>query len=126
MKKKILVISQEGHLRDLLKTELEQEGYGVLLAETGQKAVGQSRRTAPDLVLVDTVLSDLDGEEILRRFEEETTPPPIVVWSAHDSGGDFWSIDAYILKTPNFFKIKSKIKELCPAEVMQGEEAVTL
>lgn len=43
-------------------------------------------------------------------------PSPIVVWPGKESGEDFWSADAYIMKTPNFFRIRSKIKELCPSE----------
>ena len=116
MKKKILVLSQERYIRNLLKSELAEDGYEVVLANTGRSAVGLLRRSPADLVLVDTVLSDLDGEEILRRFEEAGAPSPIVVWSGKESAEDFWSVDAYIMKTPNFFKIRSKINELCPSE----------
>lgn len=115
MKKKILVISQEGYIRDLLRRELTKEGYGVVLADTVQQAFGEEGEKVPDLALVDTVLSDIDGEEVLQRFREGSASPPIVIWS-HDAADDFWTMEATIMKTRNFFKIKSKIKELCPAE----------
>lgn len=117
-KKKILVISQENYIGELLRTELTEEGYGVILAETRENAVDRYRNELPDLILVDTVLSDIDGGEILRSFQKGEKSLPIVVWSPYDSNGDetiWWISDAYIMKTPNFFKIKTKIKELCPS-----------
>lgn len=118
MKKKILVISSENYIGELLRTELTEEGYGVTLADTGEKAIGKWRDELPDLVLVDTVLSDIDGNDILRCFNEGSASLPIVVWSAYEGSGEdnlWWISDAYIMKTPNFFKIKTKIKELCPS-----------
>lgn len=118
MKKKILVVSQENYIGELLRTELTEEGYGVLLVDTGEKAVGQCLKEIPDLVLVDTVLSDISSSDILRCFHEGNTSLPIVIWSAYDSSHDEWLwrlSEAVIMKTPNFFKIKTKIKELCPS-----------
>ena len=118
MKKKILIVSQENFIGELLKTELTEEGYGVILADTGAKAVGKCQSEIPDLVLVDTVLSDIDGADILRCFQEGNPSLPIVIWSAHDTGADDppWRLsEAYVMKTSNFFKIKTKIKELCPS-----------
>lgn len=117
-KKTILIISSEDYIGELLRTELTEEGYGVILADTGEKAIGKCRDEVPDLVLVDTVLSDIDSGDVLRCFKDGSSSLPIVVWSAYDASGDdnlWWVSDAYIMKTPNFFKIKSKIKELCPS-----------
>ena len=106
MKKKILVISSENYIGELLRTELTEEGYGVTLADTGEKAIGKWRDELPDLVLVDTVLSDIDGNDILRCFNEGSASLPIVVWSAYESSGEehlWWFSDAYIMMAPNFF-----------------------
>jgi two-component system, OmpR family, response regulator VicR len=118
VKKKILVISSENYIGELLRAELTEEGYGVSLADTGEKAVGKWRAEVPDLILVDTVLSDIDSYDILRCFKEGRASLPIIVWSAYDPNGEdnlWWVSDAYVMKTPNFFKIKTKIKELCPS-----------
>lgn len=98
----------------------------MLLVDTEREAIGHMRRDRPDRVMIDTVLSDIGGEEIVDHFEEAATPPPTLVWWAHHSGGDVWSLNAHIVKTRHFFKIKSVIKALCPPEEkeLQYREAV--
>lgn len=86
-----------------------------MTADTGREAICRLRQHHPDLALVDTALSDIDRRGDPESLLEGGGPPPMV-WSAHDSGHDFWSLDTHIVKTPNFFKIKSKIKEHCPSE----------
>lgn len=116
-KKKIMIISQENYIGELLRTELAEEGYEVTLVDTGEKAFWKYRQDFPDLVLIDTVLSAIDSGDVLRCFREGNASPPMVVWSAYDPSADdsvWWASDAYVMKTPSFFKIKKKIKELCP------------
>lgn len=117
MKKKILIISQENYIGALLRAELMEEGYEATLADTGEKAFSKYRQEFPDLVLIDTVLSDIDSADVLRCFREGNASPPVVIWSAYDTGNDeslWWVSEAYIMKTASFFKVKKKIKELCP------------
>lgn len=117
MKKKILVISQENYIGELLRAELMEEGYEAALADTSEKAFSKYRQDFPDLVLIDTVLSDIDSADILRCFREGNASPPVVIWSAYETSSDenvWWVSDAHIMNTASFFKIKKKIKELCP------------
>lgn len=124
VKKKILVVSQEKYIQELLENALIEEGYDVLLADTMDEAGRKSRQESPCMVLVDMVLSDIDRADVLRTFQSgmshqfSAAKPsfPILVWSAYNScDGEF--PEPYFLKTPDFFKIKAKIKELCPTEV---------
>ncbi|TAK02798.1 MAG: response regulator [Candidatus Manganitrophaceae bacterium] len=117
LKKRVLIISQENYIGELLRAELMEEGYEATLADSGEKAFIKYKQEFPDLVLVDTVLSDIDSGEVLRTFREGNASPPVVVWSAYDFNNDenlWWVSEAYIMKTASFFKIKKKIKELCP------------
>lgn len=117
LKKKILIISQENYIGELLRAELMEEGYEAALADTNEKALSLYKQAFPDLVLIDTVLSDIDGDDVLRSFREGNASPPVIVWSAYDTNHDdslWWVADAYIMKTASFFKVKKKIKELCP------------
>ncbi len=117
LKKRILIISQENYIGELLRAELMEEGYEATLADTGEKAFSKYRQEFPDLVLIDTVLSDIDSRDVLRSFHEGNASPPVIVWSAYDSINDetlWWVAEAYVMKTASFFKIKKKIKELCP------------
>lgn len=124
VKKKILVVSQEKYVQELLENALKEEGYDVLLTDTMDEAVRKSRQESPCLVLVDMVLSDIDRADVLRTFHRGKSPRfsiakpsfPILVWSAYNSSGGELP-ESYFLKTPDFFKIRSKIKELCPTEV---------
>lgn len=117
MKKKILIVSQENYIGELLRAELMEEGYETSLANTSEKAFSKYRLDFPDLVLIDTVLSEIDCADVLRCFHEGNASPPVVIWSAYDTGSDenpWWVSEAYVMNTASFFKIKKKIKELCP------------
>lgn len=114
--KRILVVSPEDPIREMIREALTDEGYDVLLAGTGEEAVDKYREERPDLVFVDTVLSGIDNAEVLRRFRRGYLTPPILVWIPYNPRCDespWWSPDACFLKTASFVKVKEKIRELC-------------
>jgi CheY-like chemotaxis protein len=116
--KKILVVSSDSAVRDILEEELTEEGYQVVQAETGEEAVERCRWDTPDLVLIDTVLSGIDNAEALDSFREVHQAVPILVWSAYNPRCDespWWAPDATIMRTASFLKVKEKIRELCSA-----------
>ena len=78
---RILVIEDDAGLRDVLRALLEAEGYRVILAETGRRALIEARSHKPDAVLVDLGLPDRDGQDVIRRIRE-FSPVPIIVLSA--------------------------------------------
>lgn len=78
---RILVIEDDAGLRDVLRALLEAEGYRVILAETGRRALIEARSHKPDAVLVDLGLPDRDGQDVIRRIRE-LSPVPIIVLSA--------------------------------------------
>jgi len=57
----ILVVDDERKIRDLVRSYLELEGYSVLLADTGERALESASRSDPDLVVLDLGLPDLAG-----------------------------------------------------------------
>jgi DNA-binding NtrC family response regulator len=65
---RILVVDDEYLIRWTLQQNLEKEGYQVLLAETGEEALGKVREEAPDLVLLDIKLPGMDGYEVLEKI----------------------------------------------------------
>ena len=74
----VLVVDDEPQIRRALRTSLEAHGYEVATVGTGRKAcVG--RRTAPDLVLLDLGLPDIDGTEVIRRVRGFSDVPVIVL-----------------------------------------------
>lgn len=78
---RILVIEDDADLRDVVRALLEAEGYRVILAETGRRALIEARSHKPDAVLVDLGLPDRDGQDVIRRIRE-FSPVPIIVLSA--------------------------------------------
>src|SRR5436853_563952 len=82
-KSRILVIDDEGPIRDSLKMTLEYEGYEFIGAATGQEGLALAEREAPDLVLLDVKMPGMDGLEVLDRLKSMNDALPIVVISGH-------------------------------------------
>lgn len=78
---RILLIEDDADLREVLRALLEAEGYRVILAETGRRALIEACSHKPDAVLVDLGLPDRDGQDVIRRIRE-FSPVPIIVLSA--------------------------------------------
>jgi CheY-like chemotaxis protein len=64
----ILVVDDDGDVRELICRMLETGGYRAVAAEGGQQALDQVRRLDPDLVITDVVMPDVDGFEVLLRL----------------------------------------------------------
>jgi two-component system phosphate regulon response regulator PhoB len=86
----VLVVDDEKDLRSLLDFNLKQSGYRTLQAATGQEALMQAQRHAPDMILLDLNLPDLSGIEVARRLkaDPETREIPIVMLTARGSEAD--------------------------------------
>lgn len=80
----ILVVDDEPDIRDLVREILEDEGYRVSVAENGEAARAAFARGAPDLVLLDIWMPDVDGITLLREWSSGDGPDcPVVVMSGH-------------------------------------------
>ncbi len=75
----ILVVDDERKIRDLVRSYLEREGYSVLVADTGQRALETVERAHPDLLVLDLMLPDLTGEEIARNVRSHSDLPIIML-----------------------------------------------
>ncbi len=72
-KARILCIEDEAGMRDLLRLILETEGYLFLSARDGQEGLERIRQEHPDLVLLDLMLPDVDGAELLLQKKQDPT-----------------------------------------------------
>ncbi len=81
---RILVVDDEENILELIKYNLEKEGYQVLLATDGNSAVEIAQRERPDLILLDVMLPQLDGLSTCRelRSNDITRKIPIIMLSA--------------------------------------------
>ncbi len=82
---RLLVVDDEPSFRALLRDILEGAGHGVTEARDGAEALAFLERTSFDLVLTDRRMPVVDGLELLRRVRARTSPPPVVVLTAHGS-----------------------------------------
>ena len=67
----VLVVDDDAGSRELMSSLLEQAGFSTLSAETGEEAIAATRRSRPDLVLLDVRLPGLSGYEICRQLRDE-------------------------------------------------------
>lgn len=82
--KKILIIEDEASISDFVKSELEYEGYNVLICADGKKGLDESLNNDYDLIVLDLMLPTLNGFEICRRLKREKDTP-VIMLSARDS-----------------------------------------
>ena len=76
---KILVVDDEESLVELLRTNLERDGYEVISASDGMAAIELAERQKPDLILLDWMMPKMDGFEVCKRLRPKTTAPIIMV-----------------------------------------------
>ena len=80
---KILVVDDDPGLRSLVGLALERAGFAVVTAADGQAALVQTAREAPDLIILDQGLPELDGLEVCRRIRARSEVP-IIFLTARD------------------------------------------
>ncbi len=87
---RILIVDDEEDLLELLAYNLEASGFQVEKAPTGRLAVEMADRRAPDLVILDIMLPDLQGLEVLRvlRSREKTRAVPVILLTARGEETD--------------------------------------
>jgi DNA-binding response OmpR family regulator len=85
--RKILVIDDEPQIIELLTSYLKKDGFHVIAAADGTKALQIAEREEPDLVLLDLMLPDIDGYEVCRALRKHSNVP-IVMLTARDEETD--------------------------------------
>jgi DNA-binding response OmpR family regulator len=76
---RILVVDDEQHMIDLIRMNLELEGFQVLEASNGIDALDQVRKHIPDLIILDIMMPQLDGFEVLKMLREFSSVPVIML-----------------------------------------------
>ncbi|MFV0408637.1 MAG: response regulator transcription factor [Paracoccus sp. (in: a-proteobacteria)] len=81
---KVLIVDDDPGLRALLRLTLERAGYAVLMAADGQEALMHQAREAPDLVILDVGLPEMDGFECCRRIRARSDVPVLFLTARDD------------------------------------------
>jgi two-component system OmpR family response regulator len=85
---RVLVVDDEPNLAEVLSSVLRHEGWEVQSAGTGMSAVRTGREFRPDAVVLDMMLPDFDGLEVMRRLREENPGVAVLFLTARDSVED--------------------------------------
>ena len=111
---RLLVVEDDPTLRELLAASLRFAGFAVSSAATGTEALAAAEADPPDLVVLDVMLPDLDGFQVLRRLRAGGARLPVVFLTARDAGEDLVAglsggADDYVTKP---FKLEELIARI--------------
>ncbi|HRA04116.1 MAG TPA: response regulator transcription factor, partial [Arachnia sp.] len=85
---RILTVDDEPSLIELLSMAMRYEGWEVHTASTGTDAVRVAREAQPDALVLDMMLPDFDGLEVMRRIRAEQPDVPVIFLTARDGVSD--------------------------------------
>src|SRR6266851_5120175 len=85
---RVLVVDDEPNITELVAMALRYEGFTVKTAATGRSALTAVTQFSPALVILDVMLPDIDGMEVLRRLNTAGTKVPIIFLTAKDATED--------------------------------------
>jgi two-component system OmpR family response regulator len=85
---RVLVIDDEVNIAELIAMALRYEGWTVDVAHSGTKAVSAAKAQRPDVVVLDWMLPDFDGLEVLRRIRAAEPAVPVLFLTARDAVED--------------------------------------
>ena len=113
----VLVVEDEGAQREVLKYNLEAEGFDVVMAENGDEALLLVAEEDPDLIVLDWMLPNVSGIEICRRIKADpaTRPIPIVMLSARGDEVDRvrgleTGADDYVVKPYSVVELMARLR----------------
>lgn len=130
--KKVLIVDDEEHIRELIKFNLKKEGYDTAMAVNGSEALKVIKETKFDLILLDLMLPEVDGLEVCKeiRKNEETSDIPVMMITA--KGEEFDKVlglelgaDDYITKPFSIRELMARIKALLRRSNVKKEENIT-
>ena len=128
-KEKILVVDDEEDILELVKYNLEREGFQVTCAESGEKALKSTQHERPDLIVLDLMLPGIDGLEVARQLKQDkkTAGVPIVMLTAKGEEADIVTglelgADDYITKPFSPRVLIARIKAVLRRQSTQPQD----
>lgn len=114
MLQQILLVEDDGSISEMIENYLTKEGFHIVHAEDGVKAIEEFQNERFDLVLLDLMLPELNGMEFLKIIRQRSTVPVLIV-SAKDSDVDKalglgFGADDYIAKPFSMIELLARVK----------------
>lgn len=76
---KVLVVDDDFHIVELIKLYLEKEGFTVITANNGKAAVDKFKSEAPDIIILDVMMPEMDGWDVCREIRKSSNTPIIML-----------------------------------------------
>ena len=86
--KTVLIVEDEKNIVDILRFNLQREGYRTLEAYDGEDGLRQARSANPDLILLDVMLPKMNGFDVCRRLREAGSNVPVIILTAREEEAD--------------------------------------
>jgi two-component system response regulator MprA len=123
---RILVVDDERPLRDVLRRALTLSGYDVRLAENGLQGLAEASGGAPDAIVLDIGMHEMDGLEVCRRLRAQGDRVPILMLTARDAVADrIDGLDAgaddYLVKPFDVDELEARLRALVRRATDQGD-----
>src|SRR6202162_3558476 len=114
---RLLVVEDEKRIADFLCRGLQGAGYAVDTAPNGTTALEFVHATDYDLVILDIMLPDIDGMQVLEKIRNRKVGPPVLILSARDTLDDRvrgleQGADDYLVKTFAFVELLARVRAL--------------
>ncbi|QQS02662.1 MAG: response regulator transcription factor [Austwickia sp.] len=128
---RVLVVDDEANITELLRMALRYEGWQVETAGTGLSAVRTAKEFAPDAVVLDMMLPDFDGMEVLRRMRAEDPGVPVLFLTARDAvedrvAGLTAGGDDYVTKPFSLEEVVARLRALMRRTAVATNESSSL
>ncbi len=111
---KVLVVEDEAGISRTLDAYLRRDGFDTEIAATGTRALSLFRAAQPDLVLLDVMLPELDGFEVLKAIRRESDVPVIMLTARSEEVDRLVGLglgaDDYVVKPFSFREVMARVK----------------
>lgn len=82
-KKKILLVDDEVDFLEIMGVRIESWGYDLIKASNGKEAIDAVMSKTPDIVILDYIMPDMDGIEVLKQIRKIDNKIPVIMFTAH-------------------------------------------
>ena len=112
MNKKILVVDDEERMLRFIRLNLEHDGFQVVEAVNGHGALDKMRTDLPDLILLDIMLPDIDGFEVLKMVREISNIPVIMLTAKGEEDDRVLEVDQPALAVLQHALVEDLVEEV--------------
>lgn len=126
---RVLVVDDDRSLLRALRLGLQSEGHEVTTAETGEQGLAQTALLAPDVVVLDIGLPDIDGLSVCRRIREWSDVPIIILSATGDENRKVAALDGgandYVTKPFSMAELEARVRVVVRNRIVESTEGAT-